>query len=1128
MLPVLRLLPVAGLLLVVVPLHAQTTGTCAPATATVDLDVNNVRARLYNMGGLFWKGAGNVYNVPKALPGQPISPNAIFAAGIWMGGTVGGQLRMGAATYSDWEFWPGPLDASGNLPGDGDCSRYDRMWSIYRADLERYDETGAATDDLREWPWEIGAPVKDGDGNPNNYNLAGGDRPDLIGDQMVWWVMNDVGNVHQSVGTPPMGLEVQGTAFSFDQTGIVDIGHLDNTTFYRYKLLYKGQTPLTNAWFGIWSDTDLGNASDDFVGTDTTLGLAFFYNADNFDDGADGYGDDPPAQGYDFLQGPTALPDGRDNDRDGLIDEPGERHPMTRTIYYSGDASVIGNPRNNTLDYYQYLQGIWADGRRMCHGGVGHPTLSPPGTCTGVADFMFPGDPVTAQFWSERNADGAGGPNVPSDRRFLMSTGPFEMQPGQTEEILFAIVWARGTDHLDSLVRLREASRAMQSAYDAGFRVPVPPDAPEVSVSEVDGGVILSWSNPPGSNNHAEGYTAEDILLDPVLDRTYRFEGYKVWQYPDARLDPAQARLIASFDVKNEVKEVWEGERQTYRQTAFGTDSGVQQSLMLDSLTNYGTYHYGVQAYSYNAQANPKVLDSPVTTVTVVPSRPDARNGGTTVRLDALNALLPVERQTLGEGGVAAQVVDPARITGDDYEVRFYDFAIPAAHNGVACVRADTVVTYDLVNATRGEVLLDGRVYACQFGEGAPQRDNVATYDGIQFSVTGPAAGINPTFPIKRFITVANAAGPLNPPETAAFAFNSSGFPTIDGGTAGNPYLNCFNDRPDGARQQSTVALAPCGAGWGFQTYGGFITFPDWLSRTVTSRGNLPFVGANDFEMRFTTSGSLGLRAVEDGVAYRVSFELWNLGPTPEDPADDVRMIPWMCEAACGAGRNPLMYDIGGDSPLSGGTNDPIADAVYWMQPRDATPGQTGYQAYEAAVLAGTYDYADEEVIARTVLMCWNCGTAPPYPQTHPEVGTVFRIETYKPNLPGDVFTIHTADYAVQQNQADVARRALDNLYITPNPYLGVSTYEVSNRADVARFTNLPPRCTIRVFTLGGTLVRLIEKDDPSIHLDWDLRNDHGLDIGSGMFLIHVTVPGVGEKVIKFGVVKKKRLVAGS
>ncbi len=59
---------------------AQTTGDCNLGSATADLDVGNVRARMYNTGGLFWNGGPPVYEVPKGS-----GSNAIFASGLWIG-----------------------------------------------------------------------------------------------------------------------------------------------------------------------------------------------------------------------------------------------------------------------------------------------------------------------------------------------------------------------------------------------------------------------------------------------------------------------------------------------------------------------------------------------------------------------------------------------------------------------------------------------------------------------------------------------------------------------------------------------------------------------------------------------------------------------------------------------------------------------------------------------------------------------------------------------------------------------------------------------------------------------------------------------------------------------------------
>ena len=67
------------------------------------------------------------------------------------------------------------------------------------------------------------------------------------------------------------------------------------------------------------------------------------------------------------------------------------------------------------------------------------------------------------------------------------------------------------------------------------------------------------------------------------------------------------------------------------------------------------------------------------------------------------------------------------------------------------------------------------------------------------------------------------------------------------------------------------------------------------------------------------------------------------------------------------------------------------------------------------------------------------------------------------------------------------------------------------------KITNLPERCAINIYTVNGTLIREFKKDDPSItSVDWDLTNHARIPISGGVYLIHVNVPGVGERVLKW------------
>ena len=161
------------------------------------------------------------------------------------------ELRVAAATFGDFEMWPGPLENGATLPDPDDCSAFDRIWVVSTLDVQAYDDTGVATADLAEWPVELGAEVIDGDGVVGNYDLAGGDRPRIYGSQTAFWVMNDVGNEHVRSGSEPIGLEVQATAFAISSPDAA----FDQATFYRYRLVNRNTLPLEDARLSLFADT---------------------------------------------------------------------------------------------------------------------------------------------------------------------------------------------------------------------------------------------------------------------------------------------------------------------------------------------------------------------------------------------------------------------------------------------------------------------------------------------------------------------------------------------------------------------------------------------------------------------------------------------------------------------------------------------------------------------------------------------------------------------------------------------------------------------------------------------------------------------------------------------------------
>jgi hypothetical protein len=119
------------------------------------------------------------------------------------------------------------------------------------------------------------------------------------------------------------------------------------------------------------------------------------------------------------------------------------------------------------------------------------------------------------------------------------------------------------------------------------------------------------------------------------------------------------------------------------------------------------------------------------------------------------------------------------------------------------------------------------------------------------------------------------------------------------------------------------------------------------------------------------------------------------------------------------------------------------------------------------------------------------------------------------------VFEFNTLQFAVVDSNVSTAKRSLDMVRVVPNPYygrsgVGAGRYEVSQLDTRAKLTNLPQKCTIRIFTLNGHLVRTFRKDSEAPSLDWDLKNDAGVPIASGVYLIYLDAPGLGTKVVRF------------
>ncbi len=678
---------------------------CAPATSSVDLNINNIRARMLGSGDMWWDLNDAQYEVPKGS-----RRHSMFAGALWLGGIDdAGQLKLAAMTYrrDGVDYWPGPLDENAAITSQI-CEDYNRHWLIYKEEVETHaawidckedpncdpednfpDYAGNVPQSIIEWPGN----GKDGElpdklapyfesgqnGTPGFYDWEW-DYPGydlnrefncqlkevdlLYGDQTVWWVYNDKGNIHTESQAGALGFEIRAQAFAFTSND-----EINNMTFNNYRILNKSTFRLTDTYFSTWFDPDVGNPFDDIIGCNIPRGLGYCYNGDLDDEGPNGYGTFPPAIGFDFFQGPFAdYFDGKDNDRDGCIDGirnelTGQCDPEDQTIgrneriimsgfMYYNNGGTGGLPQPTTdpdigEEFYNLMRSRWKNGSPLIEenpsgqgnaangdgfvaSGIGTPTL-----------FAYPGlsFDTTGNFEPSAPLDWWESPQNQADKRGLHCAGPFSLAPGALNFITTGTVWARNFGSQDLFASVDDviiADDKAQQLFDNCFQILDGPDSPVLEIVELDRKLVFKLTD--AYNSSTIGYEQIDPLIAPDPDwnfaqidsarRTgyfsYRFEGFQVFQVENANVsvdnlyDSQQSRLIFQCDIENDIDQLINytvnpdlegGPLVPQDMTLEANNSGIELSFTLTedafatgdrTLVNEKEYYFYIVAYAQN------------------------------------------------------------------------------------------------------------------------------------------------------------------------------------------------------------------------------------------------------------------------------------------------------------------------------------------------------------------------------------------------------------------------------------------------------------------------------------------------------------------------------------------------
>lgn len=122
-----------------------------------------------------------------------------------------------------------------------------------------------------------------------------------------------------------------------------------------------------------------------------------------------------------------------------------------------------------------------------------------------------------------------------------------------------------------------------------------------------------------------------------------------------------------------------------------------------------------------------------------------------------------------------------------------------------------------------------------------------------------------------------------------------------------------------------------------------------------------------------------------------------------------------------------------------------------------------------------------------------------------------------RPPVPGTSFQVTVNAPA----QIVAANADLTQVHAVPDPYYANSLFDRGPATKELKFVNLPPKATVRIYSMTGVLVDVVNHDDPTGGgmAAWNLRNRSNQFVASGVYFFHVSTPDGKEHIGKFTLV---------
>lgn len=1045
----------------------------------------------------------------------------LFSGGFMLSGYSDGALWANAVASASriYDYEPGAIGGDPSKNGmyvvDRSDPPFGESWQIWKDAVS------------------LGADFYDGDGdtiyNPVDKNGDGvwnpdEDAPDFLGDQTVWTVFNDnlAAPRRRWTAVNPQKIDIQQTMFGFRSAGAIG-----NMLFLRYRIINRNPAVpvMDSCFFAVWADPDLGAYTDDLVGCDTTLDAGYTWN-----DGPDDvFGAEAPTFFISFFQGP--IVDGEPTDTaynvrgqllgvDTLVGK--KNLGLSSFVNYVQSNPTRGDPANHFEARY-YMEG------RLKDGTILDPCADPFGSVFGMPcgdvpkTFWYSGDPVTNFGWIY---------TTPGDMRQMQNIGPFQLKKDEPVDVVVAYVVGKGSDARNSVAVARTISELSERIYDANFEgAPSPPLARPVIRTE-DNKIELIWDT-----HEQVGFSA----VNDVLDYDLRFEAFEVTMYRRNSTAATvagveNARIIARYDVANNYTDILTDNIRTGERTpllrggtqldsaTYATPGRGRIRLTIDTDPFTGgpilkgkPYFFSIVGYALNHRAlrpvNPLLPTGPyylsgAATVGFTANSPAILNSaaggirpGVDFNVPYLVDAIPERVAGATEGNVYYDEVNKSAITGNEYEVSFFKNQASSLYR----------MFWRLTNATTGQVKLDSMpdnlreataaTYTLPLVDGILVRP-VGVDPGLKTAVYTPSA--NAWY--RGFVESKSGIYYLGADVTATLAR-----PTEF--VAANALAKVEKMRKVEIRfgpTQKAYRYIRSGSLPRYEYAGSMPRSLDTLPNWRVGYVDVPFqIWVKD--ARYGQERQLNCAFLETTFAGGRPDGVWDPGTAVDTTKEYILIFdtPYSTDTL-------LQY--------TGGTFNAVtrwANVLLGWTPAAQWPSDL-MTAEQKAIAADRY-------LGAIYVVGLERRSATSFYQQ----GDVLTIPIRYPFTSADVFRFRTKPRGENLTLED-KKRLFDKVNVYPNPLFAhnpTGSY-LGRRADepFVTFSNLPEEVTIKIYSLSGSLLRVLTESDKALgakspFLEWDLKNDSGLRVASGMYLAIVTSPNVGEKVLKFAIIMPQKQI---